>query len=41
MRSQVSQRESAGEGVEMSELQAHHTRTVKLAVVQCKCYTGK
>jgi len=27
MRSQVSQRESAGEGVGMSELQAHHCIT--------------
>jgi len=27
MRSQVSQRESAGEGVDMSELQAHHCIT--------------
>jgi len=25
----------------MSELQAHHTRTVKLAFVQCACHTGK
>jgi len=44
MRSQVSQRESVG-GVHMSELQAHHCitpcRTVKLAIVQCECHTGK
>ena len=40
MRSQVSQCESA-EGVDRNELQAHHTRTAKLALVQCECHTGK
>jgi len=41
MRSQVFQRESADEGMNMSELQAHHlhhTRRVKLALVQCECH---
>jgi len=41
MRSQVSQCESAEEGVDRNELQAYHTRTAKLALVQCECHTGK
>jgi len=41
MHSQVSQCESAGDGVEMSEVQADHNRTVKLAFVQYECHTSK